>query len=144
MALDTTLSPNAASVTADRKRLGWAIRQLVSNAYHYTEPGGRVSVAVGNTPDGVTVTVRDTGIGITPEDQKYLFTRFFRSTSRVHSNERGVGLGLYIVKAVAEAHRGQIEFESEVGQGSTFRLCLPTEEMDSELPLTPMLHAADG
>ena len=143
LTLDLKLAVTPVSVTGDRKRLGWAIKQLVSNAYHYTEPGGHVEVAVAGTPGAATVTVSDTGIGITPTDQKYLFTRFFRSISRVHSNERGVGLGLYIVRAVAEAHRGRIEFQSEVGQGSTFRLSLPIDEADGEPPLVSMNRASD-
>jgi PAS domain S-box-containing protein len=135
LALDVHLDPAATAITGDRRRLHWAIKQLVSNAYHYTEPGGRVEVTVAGDADHAAVTVRDTGIGITAEDQKYLFTRFFRSTTRVHSNERGVGLGLYIVKAVADAHGGRVEVESAAGRGSTFRLILPIREAEGEPPI---------
>ncbi len=138
LALAVNLAPEPVAIAGDRRRLNWAIRQLVSNAYHYTEPGGRVTVSVAGNADVVSISVQDTGIGITPEDQKFLFTRFFRSTTRVHSNERGVGLGLYIVKAVAEAHHGKVEVHSVVGEGSTFRLLLPIEEVDDELPVVKM------
>ncbi len=138
LTLDVRLDPAAAAITGDRRRLHWAIKQLVSNAYHYTEPGGRVEVSVAGDTDYASITVRDTGIGITPEDQKYLFTRFFRSTTRVHSNERGVGLGLYIVKAVVDAHGGRVEVESAVGRGSTFRLILPIYEAEGEPPIVLM------
>ena len=140
LALEVNLAPEPVAITGDRRRLNWAIRQLVSNAYHYTESGGRVTVSVAGDADVVSISVQDTGIGITPEDQKFLFTRFFRSTTRVHSNERGVGLGLYIVKAVAEAHRGKVEVRSVVGEGSTFRLLLPIEEDDDEPPVIHLLN----
>lgn len=138
LALEVNLAPEPVAITGDRRRLNWAIRQLVSNAYHYTEPGGRATVSVAGDAEAVSISVQDTGTGITPEDQKFLFTRFFRSTTRVHSNERGVGLGLYIVKAVAEAHHGKVEVHSVVGKGSTFRLLLPIEEVDDELPVVKM------
>jgi two-component system phosphate regulon sensor histidine kinase PhoR len=133
--LEVRPDPQGTSIVGDRRRLNWAIKQLVSNAYHYTDPGGRIEVSVAANSETASIAVKDTGIGITPEDQKYLFTRFFRSTTRIHSNERGVGLGLYIVKAVAEAHRGKIEVDSQVGQGSTFRLMLPLDELEGEPPI---------
>ncbi|HLF28412.1 MAG TPA: ATP-binding protein [Anaerolineae bacterium] len=138
LSLELTRDPNSTSVIGDRRRLHWAIEQLISNAYHYTESGGQVKVGVAGTADFATITVADTGIGITPEDRKYLFTRFFRSASRVHSNERGVGLGLYIVKTVTEAHRGKVEVDSLVGRGSTFRLILPLNEVAGEPPIVQM------
>jgi len=134
------LDPNAVALSGDRRRLGWAVRQLVSNAYHYTDPGGRIEVAVTSNDDHAVIAVTDTGIGIMPEDRKYLFTRFFRSTSRVHSNDRGVGLGLYIVKAVVNAHRGTVDLRSEPGQGSTFTVSLPIHEEAGEPPLLQMLQ----
>ncbi|HEY4689529.1 MAG TPA: ATP-binding protein [Anaerolineae bacterium] len=138
LTLDVTPDPGSAAVTGDRRRLHWAVKQLVSNAYHYTEPGGHVNVRVETEVHHAVIAVVDTGIGISAEDQRYLFSRFFRSTTRVHSNERGVGLGLYIVKAVAEAHRGKVEVQSTVGVGSTFRLVLPLYEDDSEPPIIHM------
>lgn len=140
LTLVVTLDPNSGALTGDRRRLGWAIKQLISNAYHYTDPGGRVEVAVSSDDDRATIKVTDTGIGITPEDMKYLFTRFFRSTSRMHSNERGVGLGLYIVKAVVTAHRGTVEVSSRPGEGSTFTVRLPVQEEEGEPPLLQMLQ----
>jgi signal transduction histidine kinase len=133
--LEVRPDPQGTSIIGDRRRLNWAIKQLVSNAYHYTDPGGRIEVSVAANSETASIAVKDTGIGITPEDQKYLFTRFFRSTTRIHSNERGVGLGLYIVKAVAEAHHGKIEVDSQVGQGSTFHLMLPIDELEGEPPI---------
>ena len=140
LTLDLILDPNAVALSGDRRRLGWAVRQLVSNAYHYTDPGGRIEVAVTSNDDHAVIAVTDTGIGIMPEDRKYLFTRFFRSTSRVHSNDRGVGLGLYIVKAVVNAHRGTVDLRSEPGQGSTFTVSLPIHEEAGEPPLLQMLQ----
>jgi signal transduction histidine kinase len=140
LTLQVNLDPESTEITGDRRRLGWAIKQLVSNAYHYTEPGGHIQIGVSGSAEHAVISVTDTGIGIAPEDQKYLFTRFFRSTTRIHSNERGVGLGLYIVKAVVEAHRGRVEFHSAPNQGSAFSLRLPIHEAEGEPPLVKMLQ----
>lgn len=140
LALEINTDPDAPAITGDRRRLYWAVKQLVSNAYHYTETGGHITVSVAGDDNTASITVADSGIGIPLEDQKYLFTRFFRSTSHVHSNERGVGLGLYIVKAVTRAHRGEVEVHSVPGEGSTFRLLLPISEVDGEPPIIQMLQ----
>jgi PAS domain S-box-containing protein len=138
--LDVQFDPQSTEIVGDRRRLGWAVKQLISNAHHYTEPGGQITISVGRNAKYAAIHVSDTGIGITDEDKKHLFTRFFRSTSRIHSNERGVGLGLYIVKSVIDAHRGDVKLESEVDRGSTFSILLPLEEAEGEPPFVDMAH----
>nr|WP_197530082.1 ATP-binding protein [Gloeobacter violaceus] len=94
---------------------------LVGNALKFTEPGGRVTLSARRTDDPakVRVAVTDTGIGISEEDQRRIFERFFRVENRVHTLE-GTGLGLSIVDNIVKKHNAQVHIESEVGQGSTF------------------------
>lgn len=138
IALEVSLDPESTEIIGDSRRLGWAITQLIDNAYHYTSSGGSISVSVACSKSQAVIAVTDTGIGITEEDKKHLFTRFFRSTSRIHSNERGVGLGLFIVRSVVEAHRGEVDVKSEPDKGSTFYIRLPVGEAEGEPPLAPM------
>ena len=103
---------------------------LIDNAVKYTPPGGRVEVRL-ESRDGYAVgEVRDTGIGIAPEDLPHIFERFWRA-DKVRSREMGgAGLGLSIARWIAEVHRGVIEVESEPGKGSAFRVRLPREPGD--------------
>jgi signal transduction histidine kinase len=110
-------------VTADRTRLEQVAANLLDNAVKYTPPGGRVDVEVRREGDAAILRVRDTGPGIPADEQPRIFDRLFRGdTSRA---ERGLGLGLSLVKAVVEAHGGTVEVSSEPGRGSTFTVRLP-------------------
>jgi signal transduction histidine kinase len=121
-----TLTPTADAdvvVTADRTRLEQAAANLIDNAIKYTPAGGRVDVEVTRTGDRAVLRVRDTGHGIAPDELPRIFDRLFRGDrSRA---ERGLGLGLSLVKAIVEAHGGSVEVASEVGRGSTFVVSLP-------------------
>lgn len=101
------------------------IYNLLDNAIKYNRPGGKAAVTVSGAPDGVVVTVSDTGIGIPLEDQNRVFERFYR-VDKSHSKEiGGTGLGLSIVKHAAALHNAQVELNSTPGQGTTVRLCFP-------------------
>lgn len=105
-----------------------AVRNLVSNALAYTPPEGSVTVLVEAAPGGVALHVRDTGQGIRPEDLPRVWDRFFRaerSRTRTPEGSDGAGLGLAIVRGIAEAHAGSTAVESAPGGGSTFTLRLP-------------------
>ena len=109
-------------VIADRERLALALQNLVSNAIRHTPADGEVSVRAASGDGVVRFSVRDTGEGIAPEHQPRLFDRFFR----VPGGRGGsAGLGLSIVKDVAEAHGGTVGVESAPGAGSTFWLTVP-------------------
>lgn len=97
---------------------------LVENAVRYTRTGGRVSVIARDERDGATIVVRDTGIGISPEDRGHVFERFWRADHARRVGD-GSGLGLAIVAALVERHRGTIRVESELGVGSSFTVRLP-------------------
>ncbi|MHB9150210.1 MAG: HAMP domain-containing sensor histidine kinase [Thermoleophilia bacterium] len=118
-------APRAAVVNGDPVTLATMVRNLVDNALRYTQPGGRVAVAVATTDEQVTVTVSDDGIGIPRDDRERIFERFYR-VDRARSRETGgTGLGLSIVKNVAQAHAGSVRVQSAVGVGSTFTVELP-------------------
>lgn len=114
------------TVWGDADRLTGILTNLVSNAHKYTPPGGRITVAARAEGDRVALEVRDTGIGLSPEDQARLFTRFFRAKNRATQEAGGAGLGLAITRALVEAHGGRITVASAPGRGATFRVTLPT------------------
>lgn len=108
----------------DRERVSQLLTNLVSNAIKYSPGGGAVQVTILPNPDGPTISVRDHGIGISPRERDLLFQPFSRAD---HAPEvPGTGLGLWIVKAIVEAHNGRIWVESEVGSGSAFFVALPS------------------
>jgi signal transduction histidine kinase len=113
-------------VEVDEARLAQVMGNLLSNALRYTPAGGRIELGTALDGGRVTLTVRDTGQGIAPEDLPFVFDRFYRADkSRADENGES-GLGLAIVKALVEAHGGTIEAESVVGSGTTFLIHLPT------------------
>ncbi len=110
-------------VTADRPRLEQVAANLIDNAVKYTPTGARVDVTVGREDGMAILRVRDTGRGIPANELPRIFDRLFRGdASRA---ERGLGLGLSLVKAIVEAHRGTVDVASEPGRGATFTVSLP-------------------
>jgi signal transduction histidine kinase len=125
---DITLSfdaENVDSVQGDRGRMFQLLDNLISNAIKFTPSGGHVAVRVVRTDNGSRLSVADTGIGISAAEQNQLFQRFFRTTSAVDRQIPGTGLGLYIARAIVEAHGGAISVESVPGAGTTFVAELP-------------------
>ena len=121
------VAPPDIVVTADRTRLEQAAANLIDNAVKYTPAGGRVDVDVLREANAALLRVRDTGPGIPADELPRIFDRLFRGdTSRA---ERGLGLGLSLVKAIVEAHGGAVEVSSELGRGSTFSVSLPINAM---------------
>jgi signal transduction histidine kinase len=114
-----------AQVIGDRQRLAQVFDNLLSNALKFTPPNGSVVVSMSARDTSVLIEVSDTGLGISPADQKKLFTRFFRTEAAMQKAIKGTGLGLSIVKAIVEGHGGEITVESAEGRGSTFRIVLP-------------------
>jgi signal transduction histidine kinase len=99
---------------------------LLDNALKYTPEGGRVTITTRNEPGQVVVTFRDTGIGVPPEEQDKIWTRLYRGDKS--RSQRGLGLGLSLVKAVVEAHQGKVTVISEPGEGAEFTVVLPKEK----------------
>ena len=110
-------------VRIDKKHMERAVANLVENAFNYTPDGGEVVLTSAWADGGVVISVRDTGIGVPPEEQARVFDKYYRSQRT--KGTKGTGLGLAIVKAVAEAHGGSVGLASGPEKGSTFRIFLP-------------------
>jgi signal transduction histidine kinase len=98
---------------------------LISNGIKYTEPGGILVVSLTQNPNYVVGVVRDTGIGMTPEQLSHVFDEFYRTEEAKQMERQGTGLGLSIVKRIVESYGGRIWVESEKGKGSKFSFALP-------------------
>jgi signal transduction histidine kinase/CheY-like chemotaxis protein len=138
--LDTQLAPDLPKVYADPNRFVQILTNLLSNAWKYTPEGGRISIVAFPEGEHVRVEVRDSGIGISEEDQAKLFTQFFRSESPQVREQVGWGLGLNVTRRLVELMGGNIGVQSQLGKGSTFWFTLPVtppeeaEASSSEAP----------
>jgi signal transduction histidine kinase len=129
--LETALSEELCS-RLDAERMRQIIANLLDNAIKYNVAGGNVRIEACQTGGDVSVSIKDTGVGIPPEDVPRIFDRLYRGDKS--RSQRGLGLGLTLVRAVVNAHKGRIEVESSPGEGSLFRLFLP---VDPDLQPTP-------
>lgn len=121
----TATERNMPYVTADQDRLRQVLINLITNAFHQTPAGGTVSLTIRqNGPDAI-FEVTDTGSGIHPDDLPHLFERFYRADRSRERIRGGSGLGLTIVRSIAELHGGTVTVESTVGEGSRFVVTLP-------------------
>lgn len=121
--LDLELPPVKAHGDADQLSQVWM--NLIGNALKFTPEGGTVRVGLKSGVDKVQVKVRDTGIGISEEDQAHIFERFYKADRSRTSTNGGSGLGLSIVKKIIELHGGTIEVASQPGEGTEFTVTLP-------------------
>jgi heavy metal sensor kinase len=125
---DQRLPKTPLCVTGNAPSLRRLFLILIDNAVKYTPHDGRISVVL-ETSDGAAVTeIRDTGVGISPEDLPHIFERFYRADESRSRESGGTGLGLSIAQWIAEAHRGEISVVSKVGEGSVFRVQIPLAE----------------
>jgi len=111
----------------DVRRIEQAVENVLTNAVKFTPRGGSVSVTVSHIEDGdrVFIAVTDTGIGMTDDDKRRVFDRFYRASAVRQNGVQGIGVGLSIVKAVVSAHGGEVSIDSEPGQGTTIALSIP-------------------
>jgi len=123
--LTLEMPPGLPEVWGDRTRIIQVLTNLVTNAYKYTPRGGRIAIKAQGVDDSLQVDVADTGVGIAPQDQERLFTRFFRADHPEVRRVTGTGLGLSITKSIVELHGGHIWVKSQLGEGSTFSFTLP-------------------
>jgi signal transduction histidine kinase len=125
IALAKDIDPHLREVEADERKLRQILLNLLSNAVKYTPGGGRVEVCALPKGEFVEISVKDTGAGITPEDQSRLFEMFGQVGGDGERKAEGTGLGLALTKRLVELHGGKIAVDSAPGKGSTFRVTLP-------------------
>lgn len=113
-------------IQADADKISRIFINLISNAVKYTPTGGSVKVSLSGESGKALICVEDTGVGISEEDLPYIFERFYRTDRSRNSHTGGAGIGLTIVKAIVEMHRGKISVLSKVGSGTKFQILFPT------------------
>ena len=123
--LSTTLDPEAPSLWADEVRVKQILYNLLSNAVKFTPEGGQIRVEARQVSHEIEIAVIDTGPGISPGDQGKLFHEFTQLPDAREAEHLGTGLGLVMVKRLAELHGGRVVLESQVGKGSRFSVWLP-------------------
>jgi signal transduction histidine kinase len=138
--MQVNLPDELPDVYADRMRTAQVLSNLLGNAHKYTPEGGSLRIKADIAGPFVEVAVIDSGVGISAEDQAQLFTQFFRSADPQVREQVGWGLGLFIVKMLVEAQRGQVHCHSTPGQGSTFTFTIPlaswaARQSDATMPL---------
>jgi len=111
----------------DEDRINEVLGNLLSNAFKFTERGGKVGLTVTADEDNVTIVVADTGAGIPPNQLPHIFDKFFQADNQAQAATKGTGLGLAIAKEIVGAHGGDIATESKVGEGTTFTVTLPID-----------------
>lgn len=125
IALEVEVPPGLTAVV-DPARITQAVENLLTNAIKFTARGGTVTVRARRDDAGdLHISVSDTGIGMTPDEQRRVFDRFYRAQAVRRNAIQGIGVGLSIVKAIVDAHRGRVTVDSEQGVGTTIALCLP-------------------
>ncbi len=125
-----TIHKSKTVVLGDNRRLRWAIGHILENSINYTLPGGMIIIRIGEVRQGrVLIQIEDTGVGIKEADLPHIFNRFYRGEARTPENKtidpRGLGQGLFIARAVAEAHHGFLGINSKVGTGTIVTIGLP-------------------
>jgi signal transduction histidine kinase len=127
IALESKIDESLADMTGDERKVKQILLNLLSNAIKFTPEGGRVTLTAHGADSMVTISVRDTGVGISAEDQEHIFEEFRQVGTDYARKVEGTGLGLTLTRRFVELHGGEIAVESEPGAGSEFRITLPFE-----------------
>jgi signal transduction histidine kinase len=123
--LDLKVEENLPPVLSDPEKCKMVFTNLIDNSVKYSKGKGRVDVSVYQAGDFIEVAIKDEGVGIPRAQQKNIFQKFFRSDNIMKHETVGTGLGLFIVKAIVDANKGQIWFKSEEDKGTTFYFKMP-------------------
>ena len=133
--LETIFGDDLGLVQADRNQIERALLNLLANAAKFTPEGGTITVSASRAQAELLISVRDTGIGIPPDELEQLSTRFFRASNATERAIPGTGLGLTIVRSVIEHHGGTLEISSELGVGTNFIVRLPADRRSRPRPV---------
>ena len=143
--LIAVVDPHPLSVLGDETRLHQIVWNLLSNAIKFTPEGGRVEIALTRSDSTAVISVKDSGQGIDPEFLPHVFDRFRQADNSTTRRESGLGLGLAIVRYLAELHQGTVEAASDgVGKGATFTITLPLLAVLVDRDKIPQRRATDG
>lgn len=124
--IETQIEPESQIIRADERKMRVALDNLIGNAVKYSKEGGKVEVKLKEKDGKIIFSVQDWGVGIPRYQHNKIFEKFFRSKNESRYRTDGVGIGLYLVKAILKHCGGKVWFESEAGEGSTFYFSLPT------------------
>jgi CheY-like chemotaxis protein len=139
--LTVTLPPEPVHLDADPVRLAQVLANLLNNAAKYTEKGGHIELTVERRGDKVVISVRDTGIGIAPEDLHSVFEMFSQVAPALERSHGGLGIGLALVQGLVELHGGRVEARSSgTGKGSEFIVSFPVADRPVPAPQEPPKH----
>ena len=118
-------------VLGDADMIRQATANLISNAVRYTSEGGLVTVRVKRGDIMASISVQDTGIGLTPDEAKMVFSRFWRADAGRTRESGGLGIGLSVVKEIVDRHGGWVQVEGEKGKGACFTIHIPLYDEDA-------------
>ena len=129
ISLEVDLGSGLGTIVADERKLKQIMLNLLTNAIKFTPEGGSITVDANGAENRLQIAISDTGVGISPEDQKMIFEEFRQVSEKDGQAREGTGLGLTLTKKFVEMHGGEISVESEVGKGSSFRFFLPLNQV---------------
>lgn len=127
VALTVNVPAEDAYITVDRDRMVQVLTNVINNALQYTDQGNTVTLTLNYLPSGIQYIIEDEGQGIKEDDLAHLFERFYRGDKSRDRKTGGIGIGLSIVKALVDAHGGDVSIESELGKGTTVTVYLPNK-----------------
>jgi signal transduction histidine kinase len=145
--LEGKIDPGLPVVKQDAGKIQQILQNLLSNAVKFTPEGGRVTLKADTDGMHVILSIIDTGVGITPEDQEVIFEKFRQGNKALTREYGGTGLGLSIVRELSKLLGGNVAVQSELGRGSTFTVTLPlmlTQEPRLDFDLTKSPAGLDG
>ena len=125
-AIEVSIPDALPAIVADREALTTAVHNLLDNAVKYSRESRTVQVEATANGDGLTISVRDRGVGIREADRPRIFEKFYRGGGELTQRVKGVGLGLSLVQHIVTGHGGTVDFESREGEGTTFTIRLKT------------------
>ena len=136
------VDPAVGMVNGDERKIKQVVFNLLANAVKFTPAGGEINLSAAASGGEIRIAVRDTGVGIAPEDQARIFDEFQQARGARARAPEGTGLGLALARKFVELHGGRLWVESQIGAGSTFAFSLPSSECGRKHPCSSVVTAA--